>query len=50
VVGGRALTGLFGYQGHTYSVMNMGSGLHAMLEFDPNKMLADHPKMNTAEG
>jgi hypothetical protein len=39
------LNGLFGYRGHIYSVMNMGGDLHAVLEFDPKKMPADHPNM-----
>jgi hypothetical protein len=43
------LNGLFGYRGHIYSVMNMGGDLHAVLEFDPKKMPADHPKMGTAD-
>ena len=38
------LNGLFGYRGHIYSVMNMGGDLHAVREFDPKKMPADHPK------
>jgi hypothetical protein len=43
------LNGLFGYRGHIYIVMNMGGDLHAVLEFDPKKMPADHPKMVSAD-
>jgi hypothetical protein len=39
------LTGLFGYRGHIYTVMNMGGDLHAVLEFNPKMMPADHPKV-----
>jgi len=43
------LCGLFGYRGHIYTVMNMGGDLHALLEFDPEKMPADHPKTVSAD-
>ena len=43
------LNGLFGYRGHIYSVMNMGGDLHAVLEFNPKMMPADHPKVVAAD-
>jgi hypothetical protein len=43
------LCGLFGYRGHIYTVMNMGGDFHAVLEFDPKKLPADHPKMVSSD-
>jgi len=43
------LNGVFGYRSHIYTVMNMGGDLHALLEFDPEKMPADHPKAVSAD-
>jgi peptidyl-Asp metalloendopeptidase len=37
------LTGVLGYKGHVYVVMNMGGDLHAVLEADPKRMPPDHP-------
>ena len=37
------LTGVLGYKGHIYVVMNMGGDLHAVLEADPKRMPPDHP-------
>jgi hypothetical protein len=37
------LTGVLGYKGHIYMVMNMGGDLHAVLEADPKRMPPDHP-------
>jgi hypothetical protein len=40
------LTGVLGYKGHIYVVMNMGGDLHAVLEADPKRMPPDHPTPN----
>jgi hypothetical protein len=43
------LTGLFGYRGHIYTVMNMGGDLHAVLEVDPRSLPPDHPRVASAD-
>jgi hypothetical protein len=37
------LTGVLGYHGHIYTVMNVGGDLHALLEANPEMMPPDHP-------
>ena len=39
------LTGVRGYKGHVYVVMNMGGDLHAVLEADPKRTPPDHPTL-----
>jgi hypothetical protein len=36
------LTGVLGYKGHIYTVVNMGGEVHAVIEVDPRKMPPDH--------
>lgn len=36
------LTGVLGYKGRIYTVMNLGGDLHAVVEVDPKKMPPDH--------
>ena len=36
------LTGVFGYKGHIYTVVNMGGEVHAVVETDPKMMPPDH--------
>ena len=43
------LTGLFGYRGHIYTVMNMGGELHAVLEVDPKRIPEDHPRISSSD-
>jgi hypothetical protein len=45
------LTGVLGYKGHIYTVVNIGGQAHAVIEVDPHKMPPDHaaPIARTAE-
>jgi hypothetical protein len=45
------LTGVLGYKGHIYTVVNIGGEAHAVIEVDPHKMPPDHaaPISRTAE-
>ena len=43
------LTGLIGYRGHIYTVMNMDGDLYAVLEIDPKMLPPDHPKVTSAD-
>jgi len=36
------LTGVLGYKGHIYTVVNIGGQAHAVIEVDPRKMPPDH--------
>jgi hypothetical protein len=36
------LTGVLGYRGHIYTVVNIGGEAHAVIEVDPRKMPPDH--------
>jgi peptidyl-Asp metalloendopeptidase len=36
------LTGVLGYKGHIYTVMNIDGEVHAVIEVDPKKMPPDH--------
>ncbi len=36
------LSGVFGYKGHIYMIVNMGGGVHAVLETDPSQLPPDH--------
>ena len=42
------LTGLVGYMGRIYTVMNIGGDVHAMVETDPRKLPPDHAKVSSA--
>jgi hypothetical protein len=45
------LTGVLGYKGHIYTVVNIGGEAHAVVEVDPRKMPPDHaaPSSKAAE-
>jgi hypothetical protein len=36
------LSGVFGYKGHIYMIVNMGGDVHAVLETDPKQLPPDH--------
>jgi Metallo-peptidase family M12 len=36
------LSGVFGYKGHIYMIVNMGGDVHAVLETDPTQLPPDH--------
>jgi peptidyl-Asp metalloendopeptidase len=36
------LSGVFGYRGHIYMIVNMGGDVHAVLEADPSQLPPDH--------
>src|SRR5207249_11640356 len=36
------LSGVFGYKGHIYTIVNMGGDIHAGVESDPKMMPPDH--------
>ena len=36
------LSGVFGYKGHIYTIVNMGGEVHAVVETDPKMMPPDH--------
>src|SRR5262245_7784583 len=36
------LSGVFGYKGHIYMIVNMGGDVHAVLEADPTQLPPDH--------
>jgi hypothetical protein len=36
------LSGVFGYKGHIYMILNMGGDVHAVLETDPTQLPPDH--------
>ena len=36
------LSGVFGYKGHIYMIVNMGGDVHAVLETDPTRLPPDH--------
>jgi hypothetical protein len=36
------LSGVFGYKGHIYMIVNMGGDIHAVLETDPTQLPPDH--------
>ena len=36
------LSGVFGYKGNIYMIVNMGGGVHAVLEADPTQLPPDH--------
>jgi peptidyl-Asp metalloendopeptidase len=36
------LSGVFGYKGHIYTIVDMGGQLHAVVEADPKKLPPDH--------
>ncbi len=42
------LSGLVGYKGRIYTVMNIGGDVHAMVEMDPLKLPPDHAKVSSA--
>jgi peptidyl-Asp metalloendopeptidase len=39
------LSGYFGYNGHIYTVSQLGGDIHTMAEMDPGKLPPDHPVM-----
>jgi peptidyl-Asp metalloendopeptidase len=41
------LTGVLGYKGHIYTVVNIGGEAHAVIEVDPRKMPPDHAAAST---
>ena len=38
----RRYTGMFSYKGHIYNLVNVGGGVHAVVESDPSQMPPDH--------
>ena len=44
------LSGVLGYKGHIYAVMNMGDQVHAVIEVDPKKMPPDHANRSDNPG
>jgi hypothetical protein len=40
------LTGVLGYKGHIFTVMNVGGEAHAIIEADPKKLPPDHAKVS----
>jgi hypothetical protein len=36
------MSGVFGYKGHIYTIVDMGGDLHAVIEADPKKLPPDH--------